>query len=78
MCPKDLIAKWRASCETIGDVREKLTVEQLLSTTPDDVRVWVSERKPATAAEAGQLAELPQGTETATQDEEYRLKEQAS
>ena len=54
---EDLLAKWTASCETIGDVREKFTVEQLLSTMPDDLRVWVSERKPATAAEAGQLAD---------------------
>ena len=31
--------------------------EQLLTTLPEDVRVWVTERKPRTAAEAGQLAE---------------------
>ena len=31
--------------------------EQLLNTLPEDVRVWVSERKPTTSAEAGQLAE---------------------
>ena len=54
---EDLIRKWTASCETIGDVREKFTVEQLLSTMPVDLRVWVSERKPATATEAGQLAD---------------------
>ena len=31
--------------------------EQLLTTLPEDVRVWVTERKQKTAAEAGQLVE---------------------
>ena len=32
-------------------------LEQLVNTLPQDVRVWVKERKPKTSTEAGQLAE---------------------
>ena len=35
---EDLIHKWTASCETIRDVLERFTIEQLLSTMP--VRVF--------------------------------------
>ena len=54
---KDLMTKWTASCWTIQEIREKFTVEQLLKTMPTDLRVWVAERKPTTAAEAGKLAD---------------------
>ena len=32
-------------------------LEQLVNTLPQDVRVWVKERKPKTSTEAGQLAD---------------------
>jgi len=36
---------------------EKTVIEQLLNTKPMQLHVWVAERKPTTAAEAGQLAD---------------------
>ena len=53
----DIAGKWLKACKTIEDVQDAVVKEQLLSALPDDVRVWVSERKPNTATEAGQLAE---------------------
>ena len=44
--------KWTANYE-----KYLYIVEQLLKTMPTDLRVWVAERKPTTAAEDGQLAE---------------------
>lgn len=38
-------------------VTEKVTIEQLLNTMPADLRIWVGERKPKTAGEAGWLAD---------------------
>ena len=32
-------------------------LEQLLNALPEEVRIWVKERKPKTSAEAGQLAD---------------------
>ena len=32
-------------------------LEQLVSTLPENVRIWVKERKPKTSIEAGQLAD---------------------
>ena len=53
----DLALWWTKDCHTAAEVRELVVKEQLLNTLPEDVRVWVSERKPTTSAEAGQLAE---------------------
>jgi hypothetical protein len=53
----DLANKWIKDCSSINEVRDAIVKEQLLATLPDDVRVWVSERKLKTSAEAGQLAE---------------------
>ena len=53
----DLFKKWMASCSTIESVAEKIVVEQLLSTMPTELRIWLSERKPGTAREAGKLAD---------------------
>ena len=36
---------------------EKLVVEQLMTTMPNDLRVWLAERKPAGGEEAGRLAD---------------------
>ena len=36
---------------------EKLVVEQLATTMPADLRIWLAERKPMTGAEAGKLAD---------------------
>ena len=54
---EDLFDKWMAECKTVADVREKIVIEQLLNTMPGDLKIWVAERKPATSAEAGALAD---------------------
>ena len=45
-----------------------MMLSQLLTTLPEDVRIWVTERKPKTSKEAGQLAEdyLPARSTTST------------
>ena len=47
----DLIRKW-----TRDDVLEVFIVEQMLNPLPRGMRIWVSKRKPKTAAEVGKLA----------------------
>ena len=53
---EDLGHKWTADCETVDEVMEKVILEQLLSTIPHDLQVWVAERKPATGSKGSQLA----------------------
>ena len=51
---RGLAKKWLKKCETWEQVID--TIVKVLA-LPDDVRVWVTERRPLTSAEAGQLAE---------------------
>ena len=44
-------------CGSVQEVVDAVVKEQLLQSLPEDVRVWVSERKPATSAETGRFAE---------------------
>jgi hypothetical protein len=44
-------------CKSVDAVTEKLVTEQLLNTKPDNLRIWISERKPKTCREAGRLAD---------------------
>ena len=53
----DLLRKWTRKCENLNDLLEVVAVEQLLNSMPTGVRIWVSERKPKTVAEAGKLAD---------------------
>jgi len=53
----DLLQKWTKECTSKQEVLEFVAVEQLLNVMPEDIRVWVRERKPKTAAEAGELAD---------------------
>ena len=53
----DLLRKWTRQCENLNDLLEVVAVEQLLNSMPTGVRIWVSERKPKTVAEAGKLAD---------------------
>lgn len=53
----DLTNKWTRECTTVQELREVIAMEQFLNTLPENLRIWVRERKPATASEAGQLAE---------------------
>ena len=53
----DLTKKWMKECKDVEDVIELVAMEQLLETLPTGPRIWLRERKPQTAAEAGQLAD---------------------
>eukprot|EP00731_Ephydatia_muelleri_P034076 Em0046g19a len=53
----DLTNKWLKGLTTVEQVKEAIVLEQLLYTLGPSVRVWVKERKPKTALEAGQLAD---------------------
>ena len=53
----DLAAKWLKSCKTLEEIRDRIILEQFLNTLREDVRVFVKERKPKSAAEAGKLAD---------------------
>ena len=52
----DLLSKWIKKCKTVEEIRQVAT-KQLLNTLPGDICIWVSEHKPKTAEEAGQLAD---------------------
>ena len=54
---QDLEQKWTSVCTTVEELRSLIVQEQLLNTLPTELRVWVAERKPKTAAEAGGLAD---------------------
>ena len=53
----DLANKWLKDCTTATAVIDQVILEQLLNTLPQEVRVWVRERKPKTSAEASQLVD---------------------
>ena len=53
----DLMGYWAKDCTGAAGVLDLIVKEQLLSALPEDARLWVSERKPKTSKEAGQLAE---------------------
>ena len=54
---RDLTKQWTRDCKTVEELQELIATEQVLRALPEGIRVWVHERKPKTAAEAGQLAE---------------------
>ena len=53
---EDLVRKWAKNCESVDELRDTLVLEQLMNTLPEDVRIFVRERKPRSSAEAGALA----------------------
>lgn len=53
----DLVKKCMVGCDTVEAVLEKMVVEQLISTITTDLKVCVSERKPRTGGEAGELVD---------------------
>ena len=56
VCLMDLSKKWTKDCNTIEDIREAVVVEQFINILPDNMRIWIKERKPTTSLEAGKLA----------------------
>ena len=51
----DLSKKWTRDCSTVEDIREAV-VKQFINSLPENVYVWIKERKRTTSLEAGQLA----------------------
>ena len=53
----DLLQKWTKTCMSADEVRDRVVQEQLLNSLPMDIRIWVGEHRPKTAAEAAELAD---------------------
>lgn len=53
----DLALKWLKSCKNLAEVRDRVVMEQFLNMQPEDIKVFILERKPATTEEAGRLAD---------------------
>ena len=53
----DLQLKWLKEYHTLEEVHEVLGMEQYLNSLPLEKRVWVSEKKPKTCVQAGELAD---------------------
>ena len=49
--------KWLKDCGNRAAVVDVIVKEQFIEVLPEEVRVWVKERKPSTIQEAGRLAE---------------------
>ena len=54
---KSLATKWLTGCDSVAAVIEKLVVEQLLDILPQDLCVWLCERKPTNGDEAATFAD---------------------
>ncbi len=65
----DLATKWLKSCKSPEEVRDKIVLEQFL---PEDVRIFVKERKPGSAEMAGKLA-FRQGSLKRNEKREERM-----
>ena len=50
-------AKWMHECHTVEEMTEVICLEQFLNAVLRDVRVWVSEKKPKTCLQAGELGD---------------------
>ena len=54
---EDLAGKWMKSAKSRDEVVDLVLMEQLLTMLPENVRLFVKERKPKTSAEASKLAD---------------------
>ena len=77
----DLANKRLKECTTTKTVIDQVILEQLVYSLPQDVRVWVRERRTKTSAEASQLADdyiqaRKQSTRSIIQQEGKQLAEQ--
>ena len=59
-------------CTSMEEVLEVLAVEQMLNSLPAEVRMWVSERRPHTVAEVGQLADFHKPGGRLGEEDNYR------
>ena len=53
----DLQQKWLKEYKNMDDIKEAIGIEQFLNTLPPEKRIWLTERKPRTCVEAGELAD---------------------
>lgn len=53
----DFAVKWLKGYKSREEVLDQVILEQFLKTLPDDIRVFVKERRPATSKEAGGVAD---------------------
>ena len=53
----DHFLKWTKGCKIVEQLGDLMILEQLVNTLQPEVRVWVTERKPKTSAEAAKLAD---------------------
>ena len=51
----DLSKKWMRDYSNVKDIH-KAVVEEFINSLPNNICVWIKERKPTTSLEAGQLA----------------------
>ena len=54
---RDLTEKWLKDRGNRQAVIDTVVKEQFVEVLPDDVRIWVKERKPRSSEEAGKLVE---------------------
>ena len=69
---QDLSRKWTKDKTSAEEIVDLMVTEQFLTTLPQELRVWVTDRKPKTSTEAGQMAD------EYVQDQEVYTGEQAS
>lgn len=49
--------KWLKACKNPEEVRDRIIVQQFLHVQPEDIKVFIQERKPAASEEVGRLAD---------------------
>ena len=54
---QDLGKKWARNCRSVDELLDIVVTEQLVSTLPREIHVWVGERKPKDSEETAQLAD---------------------
>ena len=54
---QDLSRKWTKDKTSVEEIVYLMVTEQFLTTLPQELRVWVTDRKPKTSTEAGQMAD---------------------
>jgi len=53
----DLVKKWTRRCSSVEELCELVVSEQLINLLPQDIQIWVQERKPTTSSKVERLAD---------------------
>ena len=72
---QDLSRKWTKDKTSAEEIVDLMVTEQFLTTLPQELRVWVTDRKPKTSTEAGQMADEYVQTRKSTQESKQVLGE---